>query len=51
MFQSFFLAGFEGSTGFNRHGEWFDQVVATGHDANVDAGLCRHRATGLARRA
>lgn len=36
MFQSFFLAGFEGSTGFNRHGEWFDQVVATGHDANVD---------------
>ncbi|MCQ4190191.1 glycoside hydrolase family 1 protein [Methylocystis suflitae] len=37
MFQSFFLAGFEGSTGFNRHGEWFDQVVATGHDANVDA--------------
>ena len=37
MFQSFFLAGFEGSTGFNRHGRWFDQVAATGHDLTVDA--------------
>ena len=27
MFRSFFLAGFEGSTGYNRHGQWFDQVV------------------------
>ncbi len=35
MFQSFFLAGFEGSTGYNRHGEWFDQVVATGHERTV----------------
>jgi hypothetical protein len=35
MFRSFFLAGFEGSTGFNRHGAWFDQVVATGHDRTV----------------
>jgi hypothetical protein len=35
MFRSFFLAGFEGSTGFNRHGDWFDQVVATGHDRTV----------------
>ncbi|MBF9232800.1 glycoside hydrolase family 1 protein [Microvirga alba] len=32
MFRSFFLAGFEGSTGYNRHGQWFDQVVATGHE-------------------
>ena len=31
-FQSFFLAGFEGSTGINRHGQWFDQVEATQHD-------------------
>jgi hypothetical protein len=37
MFRSFFLAGFEGSTGFNRHGHWFDQVVATGHDRTLDA--------------
>jgi hypothetical protein len=36
MFNSFFLAGFEGSTGYNRHGRWFDQVVATGHDRTVD---------------
>lgn len=36
MFRSFFLAGFEGSTGYNRHGEWFDQVAATGHDRNVE---------------
>jgi hypothetical protein len=36
MFRSFFLAGFEGSTGYNRHGHWFDQVVATGHDRTVD---------------
>lgn len=37
MFRSFFLAGFEGSTGYNRYGEWFDQVVATGHDKTVDS--------------
>lgn len=36
MFRSFFLAGFEGSTGYNRHGDWFDQVVATGHDKTVE---------------
>lgn len=36
MFRSFFLAGFEGSTGYNRHGDWFDQIVATGHDKTVD---------------
>jgi hypothetical protein len=36
MFGSFFLAGFEGSTGYNRHGRWFDQVVATGHDRTID---------------
>jgi hypothetical protein len=32
MFDSFFLAGFEGATGYDRQGRWFDQVVATGHD-------------------
>lgn len=36
MFRSFFLAGFEGSTGYNRDGRWFDQVVATGHDRTVE---------------
>ena len=28
--------GFEGSTGYNRHGRWFDQVAATGHDRTVE---------------
>lgn len=32
MFESFFLAGFEGTTGWNRHGTWVDQIVATQHD-------------------
>src|SRR4051794_843401 len=36
MFRSFFLAGFEGSTGYNRHGAWFDQVAATGHDRTFE---------------
>jgi hypothetical protein len=36
LFRSFFLAGFEGSTGYNRDGRWFDQVVATGHDRTVE---------------
>lgn len=32
MLNSFFLAGFECATGYNRHGEWIDQVAATHHD-------------------
>lgn len=36
MFQSFFLAGFECATGYNRHGEWIDQVAATHHDLCAD---------------
>ena len=32
MFKSFFLAGFECATGYNRHGEWIDQVASTHHD-------------------
>ena len=32
MFRSFFLAGFECATGYNRHGDWIDQVAATHHD-------------------
>lgn len=36
MFRSYFLAGFEGSTGYNRHGEWFDQIAATGHDKTYE---------------
>ncbi len=47
MFRSFFLAGFEGSTGYNRHGQWFDQVVATGHDRTVDQDYRELAALGL----
>ena len=47
MFQSFFLAGFEGSTGYNRRGHWFDQVVATGHDKSVDQDYRDIAALGL----
>lgn len=35
MFRSFFMAGFECATGYNRHGEWIDQIAATRHDQNV----------------
>ena len=47
MFRSFFLAGFEGSTGYNRHGQWFDQVVATGHHLTVDQDYRDLAALGL----
>jgi beta-glucosidase/6-phospho-beta-glucosidase/beta-galactosidase len=36
MFKSFFLGGFEGSTGFNRHRQWIDQISATQHDRFAD---------------
>lgn len=32
MFRSYFIAGFEGATGYDRQGRWFDQVKATGHE-------------------
>jgi hypothetical protein len=37
MFRSFYLAGFECATGRNMHGEWIDQIAATGHDLHADA--------------
>jgi beta-glucosidase/6-phospho-beta-glucosidase/beta-galactosidase len=36
VFESFFLAGFECSTGYNRFGNWIDQVAATEHDRFLD---------------
>ncbi len=36
MFRSFFMAGFECATGYNRHGEWIDQIQATEHDLQVE---------------
>ncbi|MGO4707019.1 glycoside hydrolase [Microvirga sp. 2MCAF38] len=47
MFRSFFLAGFEGSTGYNRHGQWFDQVVATGHAATLQDDYRQIAALGM----
>ena len=36
MFNSFFLAGFECTTGFNKDNRWIDQVYATQHDRFID---------------
>ncbi len=43
----FFFAGFEGTTGWNRHGRWIDQVAATGHDARIDEDFAALRAHGI----
>lgn len=47
MFESFFFAGFEGTAGWNRRGEWIDQIVATQHDVFVEEDYARLRAVGL----
>lgn len=47
MFRSFFMAGFEGSTGWSHRGHWFDQVAATGHEKTVDADYKAISALGL----
>jgi beta-glucosidase/6-phospho-beta-glucosidase/beta-galactosidase len=47
MFRSFFFAGFEGTTTFNRHHQWVDQIVATQHDRQADADYRRLREVGL----
>jgi hypothetical protein len=53
MFRTFFLAGFEGTTGFNAHGVWIDQVAATQHDhfADLDYRLLREVGIGAVREA
>jgi len=47
MFRSFFSAGFEGSTGINRHGEWIDQISATQHDRFLVEDYRRLKALGI----
>jgi hypothetical protein len=47
MFRSFFFAGFEGTTTFNRHRQWIDQIAATQHDRHVEADYRRLRDAGL----
>lgn len=47
MFRSFFLGGFEGSTGFNRHRQWIDQIEATQHDRFADEDYSLLRQAGI----
>jgi hypothetical protein len=47
VFRSFFLAGFEGTTGTNKHGEWIDQVAATQHDRFAHEDYARLREVGI----
>ncbi len=46
-FKSFFQAGFECSTGYNRHGHWIDQVSATRHDLLIEEDYARLAAAGI----
>jgi len=47
VFRSFFHAGFEGATGYNRHRQWIDQIAATQHDLFVDEDYRRLREIGI----
>ena len=47
MFRSFFHAGFECATGWNRTGRWIDQVAATQHDQFVDGDYQLLRDVGI----
>lgn len=46
-FKSFFQAGFECSTGYNRHGHWIDQISATKHDLFADQDYARLTEAGI----
>ena len=46
-FASFFMAGFECATGFNKGGEWIDQVAATQHERFVEKDYAAAAAAGL----
>jgi beta-glucosidase/6-phospho-beta-glucosidase/beta-galactosidase len=47
MFKSFFIAGFECATGYNRHREWIDQVEATQHDKYLEEDYARLQRVGI----
>jgi hypothetical protein len=47
VFSSFLLGGFEGSTGFNRHGQWIDSVCATYHDRYLSEDYALLAARGI----
>ncbi len=46
-FKSFFQAGFECATGYNRHSQYIDQISATQHDIAVADDYKRLRLAGL----
>jgi hypothetical protein len=48
VFKSFFQAGFECTTGYNRDGEWIDLIEDTWHHRHVDEDYRRLRAVGMA---
>lgn len=47
LFKSFFLGGFECATGYNRRGQWIDQIAATHHDVRVNEDYRRLVEAGL----
>jgi beta-glucosidase/6-phospho-beta-glucosidase/beta-galactosidase len=47
LFDSFFLAGFEGTVALNVHRHWVDQIAATEHDRHADDDYRRLREVGL----
>lgn len=47
MFTSFFQAGFECTTGYNRDGEWIDLVEDTWHHHHIDEDYGRLKAVGI----
>jgi beta-glucosidase/6-phospho-beta-glucosidase/beta-galactosidase len=47
MFNSFFLGGFECTTGYNRDGEWIDLLVDTAHHEQVEGDYQRLASVGI----
>ena len=47
MLRSFFFAGYECATGYNKDGEWIDQIAATHHDRYVDEDYHRLSEVGI----
>jgi hypothetical protein len=47
LFSSYFLGGFECTTGFNREGDWIDLIEETWHLRHADADYRRLREVGI----
>ncbi|TQK06706.1 family 1 glycosylhydrolase [Herbaspirillum sp. SJZ107] len=47
LFSSYFLGGFECTTGFNREGDWIDLIEETGHLRHADADYRRLCEVGI----